>query len=124
MSQSIKIVFCALLLSVFAYGQRDLGTILGTVTDATGGAVPAAKVTITEDATGLKYTVEATSNGEYIRPLLKAGIYTIEAEAPGFKKTVQHGITLTAGDRSAVNLALTVGEVNQSVEVTTAAPVL
>jgi len=77
-----------------------------------------------EDATGLKYTVETNSDGEYIRTALKAGIYSIEAEATGFKKSVQHGITLTAGDRSAVNLALTVGEVNQSVEITTAAPVL
>jgi len=123
-SQFTKIVLLALLLSAFAFGQRDLGTVLGTITDAQGSVVPGAKVTIMEDATGLKYTVETNSDGEYIRTALKAGIYSIEAEATGFKKSVQHGITLTAGDRSAVNLALTVGEVNQSVEITTAAPVL
>jgi hypothetical protein len=121
---TIKTLLFTLLLSVCIYGQRDLGTVLGTVTDAQGGAVPGAKINILEDATGLKYTVETNSNGEYIRPLLKPGTYSIEAEAPGFKKTVQRGIILTAGDRSAVNLTLTVGEVNQSVEVTTAAPVL
>ena len=124
MSQFTKIVLLATLLSALAFGQRDLGTVLGTITDAQGGAVPGAKVNITEDATGLKYTVDASSSGEYIRSALKAGIYSIEAEAPGFKKTVQRGITLTAGDRTAVNLALTVGEISQSVEVTTSAPVL
>ncbi len=89
MSQFTKIVLLATLLSALAFGQRDLGTVLGTITDAQGGAVPGAKVNITEDATGLKYTVDASSSGEYIRSALKAGIYSIEAEAPGFKKTVQ-----------------------------------
>ncbi|MEO8129944.1 MAG: carboxypeptidase regulatory-like domain-containing protein, partial [Bryobacteraceae bacterium] len=124
MSQFTRIVLLALSLGSWAFGQRDLGTVLGTITDAQGSVVPGAKVTITEDATGLQYALEANSNGEYIRTALKAGVYSIEAEATGFKKTVQHGITLTAGDRSAVNLSLTVGEVNQSVEITTAAPVL
>jgi hypothetical protein len=104
--------------------QRDLGTITGTITDAQGGAVPGAKVTLTEDATGLKYTVETGSGGEFGRPALKPGIYTVEVEAKGFKKSVQKGAIVTSGDRLGVNLTLEVGEVTQSVEVTEQVPLL
>ena len=75
----------AFLLSLFlgatVFAQRDLGTIAGTVTDPTGLAVPNAKVTITEVATNLSYAVTSGSAGEYVRPALKPGIYSISAEA-------------------------------------------
>ena len=71
-----------LLFCLTAYAQRDLGTITGNVTDPTGGAVAGAKITITEDATGLSYTVETSSSGDYARPALKPGTYTVTAEAP------------------------------------------
>src|ERR1017187_598346 len=67
-----------LLLTVFvlafttiAFAQRDMGTITGTITDAQGGVVPNAKITITEVETGLKYEVQSGSDGTYIRPALK-----------------------------------------------------
>jgi hypothetical protein len=106
------------------WAQRDLGTIVGTITDQSGGAVPNAKVTITEVATGLKYEVVTGAAGEYIRPALKPGTYTVEVEAAGFRKMVQSNAVLTAGDRLGVNLQLTVGEVTQSVEVTGEVPLL
>ena len=109
-------------LSVFA--QRDLATVLGTVTDPQGGAIPNAKVTITEDATGLTYDVISGPDGEWIRPALKTGTYTVTVEAPGFKQGVQKNILLTAGSRIAVPTTLSVGEVTQSVEITAAAPLL
>ena len=71
-----RLLGAALLLSVALFAQRDLGTILGTITDAQGGLIAGAKVNITEEATGLKYQVEANQAGEYIRPLLKPGTYT------------------------------------------------
>ena len=113
------IVFCCA-----AFAQRDLGTILGTVTDSQGGVVASAKVTITEDATGITNQVTTNSNGEYIRPLLKPGTYTVTAEATGFKTSVQKGVQITSGDRISVNMTLAVGEITQSVEITATAPVL
>lgn len=112
------------LCSVSLYGQRDLATIVGTVTDPQGGVIPSAKVTITEDATGVSYDVMTNASGEFIRPLLKPGIYTVAVEAPGFKKGVQKNIELTAGGRIAVPLTLDVGEVTQTVEITASAPLL
>ena len=71
------------------FAQRDLGTIVGLITDAQNAAVPGAKVTITEDATGLSYEVISGQDGQYIRPLLKPGTYTVTAEAAGFRRVAQ-----------------------------------
>jgi len=114
----------AVLLSSSLYAQRDLGTITGTVSDPQGAAVPNARVTIVEDATGLSYDVQTNQDGEYSRPLLKPGTYTITVEAAGFQKAQQKGIIVTAGDRIGANVTLQVGDVNQTVEVTAAAPLL
>jgi hypothetical protein len=113
-----------LLLSSLALAQRDLGTLTGTVSDPTGAAVPNAKVTITEDATGVVYDVVTGANGEYTRPLLKPGTYTLTVEAAGFRKAEQKNVIVTAGDRIGANIVLTVGDVSQTLEVTASAPLL
>ena len=112
------------LFSVAAFAQRDLGTITGTITDTTGAVVAGAKITITEQETGIKGEAQADSSGVYIRPLLKPGRYSIEVEATGFKKSVQRDILLNTGDRVGVNIQLSVGDISQSVEITAAAPLL
>lgn len=125
MSQVAKrVILVGLLLSFAALAQRDLGTIVGTVTDPTGSVVANAKVTITEESTGLKYQLETNSEGVYVRTALKPSTYTVEVEATGFKKAIQKGVILTAGDRTAANMSMTVGDVTQSVEITEAAPLL
>ncbi len=104
--------------------QRDLGTITGTITDSQGAVVPGAKVTITEDATGLTYEVQSGSEGEYIRPLLKPGTYTVTAEATGFRRVAQKNVVLVGGDRVGVPLTLTVGDITQTIEISTEAAIL
>jgi hypothetical protein len=118
------VFFLAILWSSMALAQRDLGTITGIITDPQGGAVPNAKVTITEDATSLTYDVETNRAGEYIRPLLKPGTYTVTAEAAGFRRVAQKGVVVVGGDRVGVPLALTVGDVTQSVEISAQAALL
>src|SRR5689334_20005381 len=110
---SIWIVLC----SSIAFAQRDLGTITGTISDPQGAAVPGAKVTITEDATGLSYVVETSGAGEYVRPALKPGTYTVTAEAPGFRRVAQRNVVIVGGDRVGVPLTLAVGDISQTVEV-------
>jgi hypothetical protein len=120
----LKAILVGLLVTLCLFAQRDLSTVLGTVSDPQGGVVPNAKVVITEDATGISYEVTTNSAGEYIRTTIKPGLYTITAEASGFKKSVQKGVELTSGGRTAIPITLTVGEVNQSVEITASAPLL
>jgi hypothetical protein len=107
-----------------ALAQRDLGTITGTVTDPTGAVVPGATITITEDATGLSYKVQTGASGDYVRPALKPGVYTLTAEATGFRRVSQHNVVVTAGERIGVPLTLAVGDLNQSVLVSAEAPLL
>src|SRR5215471_9836687 len=111
----------ALLPLVFAaclFAQRDLGTITGTITDPQGSGVPSAKVTILEDATGLTYTANTNETGEFVRPLMKPGSYTVTVEAAGFRKAEQRGVLVTAGERIGVNISLQLGDINQAIEVT------
>jgi len=106
------------------FAQRDLATLAGTITDPSGGVVATAKVTITEDATGQVYSLLTNSLGEFVRPALKPSIYTVSVSAPGFKVSEQKGVLLSAGERTGVNITLTVGDSLQTVEVAASAPLL
>jgi hypothetical protein len=119
-----RLALFALLFTSALFAQRDLATLVGTVTDATGGVVANATVTLTEAGTGEVYTLTTNSAGEYIRPALKPSTYSISVSAPGFKKAEQKDIVLRPGERTGVNIALTVGDVGQTVEVTASAPLL
>lgn len=119
-NSGFRLLVLGVILAASLPAQRDLGTILGVVTDPTGGVVAGAKVTITEDATGAKFNVETDASGNYIRPLIKPGTYTVEVEMAGFRKAVQRNVLLNAGDRVAMNITLQVGEVTQAIEVTAA----
>lgn len=113
-----------MLFTGLALAQRDLGTITGSVTDPTGAMVPGAAITITEDATGQSYKIRSTETGDYTRPALKPGIYTVTAEAPGFRRIAQKNVLVTGGERTGVPLALAVGDLTESVIVTAEAPLL
>ncbi len=121
----ILVLICALglLFSTPLRAQVAGATLSGTITDAQGGAVVNATVTAKNGATGV--TTETTTNtaGAYSIVNLLPADYTVSVSAPGFK-TATSKVTLTVGAQQALNLALTVGEVSQTVEVTGAAPVV
>jgi hypothetical protein len=119
---SIFLVF--LLCSTVAFGQRDLGTITGTVTDPSGSAIANAKVTVTNDATGVSSQTVTTDAGVYSIPAVQPGTYTLSLEAPGFQTSQQKGIIVTPGSVSTANVPLQVGNASQTIEVTAAAPLL
>ncbi|MBV9441499.1 MAG: TonB-dependent receptor, partial [Acidobacteriaceae bacterium] len=93
------------------------GTILGTVTDPSGAAVPNVAITITNvDTTAITH-VTSNSSGEYLAPNLQIGRYTLRAEAPGFKVSEQKDIVLNVGDRRPIDLKLEIGNTTESVNV-------
>jgi hypothetical protein len=104
------------LLGVSAYGQ-DTASILGTVTDPTGAAVPSAQITITNTDTGIVRSTTANATGTYAARDLSFGHYKVRAEAPGFKATERTGITLEVNDTLRADMALQVGESKESVTV-------
>src|SRR5579875_3464562 len=109
-----------LLTGCLLFGQRDLGTITGTITDPQGAAIANAKVTITNDATGVSSDTVTTDTGAFTRPALNPGTYTVTVQAPGFQKSEQKNVLVNPNEPVAVNLTLQVGNATQVIEVTAA----
>jgi hypothetical protein len=117
-------IFVAMLLTSNGYSQQVFGSIVGNVTDATGSAVPNAKVTITDQNKGTKSEVVTNESGNYTKGQLIPDPYTVEVVAPGFRKAVSKDITVSVDQVSRVDVSLQLGELTQEVEVTAAAPLL
>ena len=96
-------------------------TLSGTIADALGAAVPNATVSVTNIATGVTASTTTNPVGAYTVPNLNAGDYQVSASASGFSTTAAK-LTLTVGQKQELNLALVVGPVVETVEVTAAAP--
>lgn len=114
----------SLLISNPARAQVVGATLSGTVTDNSGAAIPNAQVSIKNVATGVTRSVTTDTAGFYQAPNLDSGNYDVNVTASGFKRTVQSGLNLTVGAQQTLNIAMQVGEVSQSVEVTAEAPVV
>ena len=113
-----------LTLTALAFAQSDNGSLSGRVTDSSEAVVAGAKVSITNEATGV--TIPATTNqdGIFQYPSLPVGSYTVEAEHPGFKRTRQTGIRIDVATRASIVLSLAVGDTQQTVEVKAETPLL
>ena len=120
---SLLLLSIGLLVGVHAQSSTT-GNITGTVRDPQGAAVPKAEVTITDEKTGQTRNVTATEDGFYTVTSLPAGIYTVTTAPTGFKKTITTGVELHVNENKTVNLDLQVGQVTETVTVTSeAAPV-
>jgi hypothetical protein len=92
-------------------------TIVGTVTDPSGAAVPNASITITNIDTGVARSLPTNSDGQYVAPDLQIGHYNVRASATGFKAAEQKNLVLTVGDRTRIDFKLVVGSVAEQVTV-------
>jgi len=118
---------CALLFLALPYtlsAQAVNATLLGTVTDPTGASVPGAKVTATQVATSTPYASTTNQSGNYTIPNLPPGTYSVTIEAKGFKKSTQQNIDVLINSSTRVDMSLVTGSVSESIEVTTAPPLL
>src|SRR5690242_6585604 len=97
---------------------QALQGITGTVTDASGGVVPNATVTATNDATAVVKTATTNSAGSYQFTDLIPGSYTVKMESPGFQSSIHSGVTVDVGKVSTVDAVLQPGKTEQTVNVT------
>ena len=104
--------------------QQVFGRIFGTVTDATGGAVQNAKITITDESKGTQFNATSNESGNYEYNTLIPGSYTVDIEAPGFAKQEFKHIAVQVDNAARVDAAMQPGNVSTTVEVTAAAPTL
>ena len=105
-------------------GQAVDGSVLGTITDATGAAVPGAKVSVTEVGTNSSRATRSNDSGNYVFADLTPGTYTVSAEVQGFKKEVQEKVPVLVNTTVRVDLQLQPGEVIETVNVVAGAPML
>ena len=105
-------------LAVFAVSAlAQEATILGTVTDPSGAAVPNAAIVITNNETGVVRNTTTNNDGQYVAPDLHIGHYNVRASATGFKVAEQKGLTLDDGDRTRIDFKLIVGSISEEVTV-------
>src|SRR5438094_7306318 len=105
------------------YAQSPTGTIAGVVTDSSGARLPAARVVITNRDNGLTRNLVASTDGDYSAAALPSGVYTVVAEANGFRR-LERIATVEAGTTTTVNLTLEIGQVIEQVTVGDATPLI
>ena len=117
---------CGLMMVIVLLGgscraQTTTGTISGTVTDGTGSVIPHANIVVTSTQTGIAQTVRSNDSGNYVFPALATGDYTLSAQAPGFGTETQAGLHLDVSQNLTSNVTLRLGNVSESVTVSSAA---
>ncbi|MGO8791545.1 MAG: carboxypeptidase regulatory-like domain-containing protein [Terriglobia bacterium] len=117
-------VVLACLASPLLYGQRESGAIQGTVSDQSGAVIPGVKVTLTSEETGFTLSTLTQSGGTYVFNPIKIGTYAVAAEYQGFEKEVRPHVTVNVQQQVVVDFALHPGLVTQTIEVTSAVPLL
>ncbi|MBS1822794.1 MAG: carboxypeptidase regulatory-like domain-containing protein, partial [Acidobacteria bacterium] len=103
---------------------NSTGTISGRVTDSQGNVVSGATVSIVAQQTNVETKLTTNGAGFYSAGFLKPGIYSVKVGAPGFESALSSGLTLQVGQVLSQDISLKVGQVSETVDVTTGAPLL
>jgi len=106
------------------YGQATSGSIIGTITDASGAVVAGATVTIRSVERGTETKTQTNDSGNFTQTYLTAGVYVLTVEASGFVRLVQNGVVVSTDQATRVDAQLKVGAVTQEMTVTSTAPLL
>lgn len=104
--------------------QTDTGLVTGFVTDPSGSAIVNAAVTLRSPDTGRIYSVKTGETGSYTIGAVIRGTYDLTVEATGFSKAEQKGLVVNLGARLQADVALKIGNIAETVEVTAATPLL
>lgn len=121
----VPALVAALLVSTVLYAQQGTATLSGTVTDSSGGVVPGALVSVTDDTRGIKAGAQSHSNGEYSVPLLPPGDhYTVKVTMQGFSAVTYNNVILQIAQSAKIDVTLSIGGVAETVDVSSSAPLL
>src|SRR6202047_5684887 len=120
----VCVLALVILSAASASAQQISAVVRGTVTDASGAAVTNAEVTALQKETGFTRTVASDQQGAYLLVELPVGHYQLFAEAKGFQKFIQEGISLDVNQNATVAIHLAVGIPTQEVRVEANAPLV
>lgn len=113
-----------LILSTVLFAQSDLGTITGFVRDASGAVIPNASVTVQNEGNRTERKVTTNQEGSFSVTNIPPGYYTVSVEAAGFKKYESHQNKLDPNATARADVALSVGQATETVEVVASAQAL
>jgi hypothetical protein len=120
----VLIACLTLLPAGLGWSQIQNASVSGRITDPSGAVVPNVHLTAQNKATAIKYSTTSNSAGYYTFPTIPIGTYTVTVDANGFKKIVRSNITLEVGQSARVDFKLQLGSPVQTVQVTSATPLL
>lgn len=104
--------------------QIDVGRVAGTVKDPAGAVVAGAQITLTNQATSVVQQTQTSSTGTYVFASVLPGMYTLKAEATGFKTYLQQDVEVHVQKSVTADISVSVGTANQEVTVESAVPLL
>jgi len=120
--KTVCLTTICLLLPALVSAQGASGRILGRVADPSGAVLSAAKITLTNEATGISRDANTNESGDYSFVDVAPGTYTVQFELTGFKKNVQKGVIVDVNQVVTLNSTLQIGGSQETVEVTSEAP--
>jgi len=96
----------------------------GVITDSSGAVIPGAKVTLTDEATGVRMTFTTDARGIYVFTGVRPAMYTIRVEAPNMAAQQRKGVTLAVSQQATLDFTLSPGVISETITVTEQAPLL
>jgi hypothetical protein len=121
---TLLLCLSALSFSLLSFAQESRGKILGRVLDATGAAVPGARIAGVNEEMNTRQPATANDVGNYELPFLLPGTYRVEVTAAGFKQHTRRPIEVQVGDVITIDVTLEIGQQTEKVEVVAEAPML
>lgn len=122
--RALAAAFALLVVAGNTMAQDPRGTILGRVSDASGGVMPGVEIRATNVATGVAATAISNEGGNYNIPFLLPATYTVTAEMSGFKKYVREGAQVRVSETVELNVRMEIGGINETVVATAETPLL
>ena len=107
-----------------AWGQLYTGSVSGVVTDPSGAVVPDAGLKLVDQDKGFAFSATSDARGQYAFRQVPPGNYKLSVDAKGFRAETRSGVTLDISQNATVNFELQVGSTTQTIDVTTAEPLL
>ena len=120
----LRAYLLSICLATLSWAQIGTSTITGRVTDASAAVLPGANVTIVQKGTNFTFNATTNEEGLYRVVSLQPGSYRVTVEAGGFKRAIFDDVTLRVGDTLAVDVAMQLGQLTETVEVASTAPLL
>lgn len=111
----MRSVLVVLFFAVLAFGQSDRGGVTGKITDPSGAPVAGAEVVLTSNGTGVKFSTRSSDTGNYLVGSLPFGAYSASVAMTGFRQIEQPGIEISVGQTLTLNFSLEVGQLQQTV---------